>query len=113
VRKRPGVTIAEAAREMDIAPNYLYRLAATLEREGTVERDGRGFSAPGHSGVAAPPPSGSPSVEIVDEVSGAALVVVDPEDSAGAAEPAGAEHEPIADGVALEAVGDEPEDPAA
>jgi transposase-like protein len=109
VRKRPGVTIAEAAREMGIAPNYLYRLAATLEREGTVEREGRGFTAPGRTGVAAPPPLDSPSIEAVDEVAGAALVVVEP-DTAEDAERAVPEDEPADEGLVLEAAAEEPED---
>lgn len=53
VRDRPGVTIGEAAEAIGAAPTYLYRIAATLEREGTVRREGRGYVAPG-SGPAAP-----------------------------------------------------------
>ena len=37
-----------------MAPTYLYRIAATLEREGTMRREGRGFVAPGAEGPAAP-----------------------------------------------------------
>jgi hypothetical protein len=54
VRERPGVTVPEAARATGAAPTYLYRIAATLEREGTVRREGRGFAAPGVEGRAAP-----------------------------------------------------------
>lgn len=50
VEQRPGISISEAAAELGIEPNYLYRVSATLQREGTILRDGRGF----RSGVAAP-----------------------------------------------------------
>jgi hypothetical protein len=33
VRERPGTTVAEAAQAMGIGPSYLYRIAATLERD--------------------------------------------------------------------------------
>jgi hypothetical protein len=54
VRDRPGITVAEAAQPMGIGPNNLYRIPATLEREGTLSREGRGFVAPGTGGPAAP-----------------------------------------------------------
>ena len=54
MRERQGITVAEAAKAIGAAPTYLYRIAATLEREGTVRRDGRGFVAPGTEGPAAP-----------------------------------------------------------
>ena len=46
---------------MGVAPSSLYRIAATLEREGTVRREGRGFVAPGTSGRAAPKQAGEES----------------------------------------------------
>ena len=61
VRDRPGITVAGAAKAMRVAPNYLYRIAATLEREGTVRREGRGFVAPGTEGPAAPEQPGEHS----------------------------------------------------
>ena len=63
VRERPGVTVAEAAKATGAAPTYLYRIAATLEREGTVRRAGRGFVASGVEGPAAPeePGEGAPA----------------------------------------------------
>jgi transposase-like protein len=63
VRDNPGATVSEAAKRMGIGPNYLYRIAATLEREGTVRREGRSFVAPGTSGPAAPeqPGDGAPT----------------------------------------------------
>ena len=38
-----GISIPAAAREMGIGPNYLYRIAATLESEGTIKKQGREF----------------------------------------------------------------------
>jgi hypothetical protein len=58
VLDRPGITIAEAAKATGAAPTYLYRIAATLEREGTVRRERRGFVAPGVEGPTAPEPRG-------------------------------------------------------
>ncbi len=61
VRDRPGITVAEAAKATGAAPTSLYRIAATLEREGTVRREGRGFVAPGTEGPAAPAQPGEDS----------------------------------------------------
>src|SRR5688572_12197461 len=38
-----GISIPAAAREMGIGPNYLYRIAGTLESEGTIKKQGREF----------------------------------------------------------------------
>jgi transposase-like protein len=38
-----GISIPAAARELGIGPNYLYRIAGTLEREGTIRKQGREF----------------------------------------------------------------------
>jgi hypothetical protein len=38
-----GISIPSAAREMGIGPNYLYRIAGTLEGEGTIKKQGREF----------------------------------------------------------------------
>src|SRR5215211_6161237 len=38
-----GTSIPAAARELGIGPNYLYRIAATLEREGTIRKEGREY----------------------------------------------------------------------
>lgn len=43
VRTRPGITIRELAEAMEIQPNYLYRILPSLEKEGQVERDGKGW----------------------------------------------------------------------
>jgi hypothetical protein len=38
-----GTSIPAAASELGIAPNYLYRIAGTLEREGTIRKEGREY----------------------------------------------------------------------
>jgi hypothetical protein len=43
VRGRPGITIPELAKEMKIAPNYLYRVLPPLADEGQIKRDGKGW----------------------------------------------------------------------
>jgi CRP-like cAMP-binding protein len=53
VRARPGITIRELAEAMSIAPNYLYRILPTLEQEGQVSRDGKGWVATGNAAPAA------------------------------------------------------------
>jgi hypothetical protein len=43
VRRRPGITIPELAKEMKIEPNYLYRLLPKLATDGQVTREGKGW----------------------------------------------------------------------
>ena len=43
VKAHPGVTISELADHMNIKANYLYRVLPTLESEGKVKKDGRGW----------------------------------------------------------------------
>ncbi|HWT92432.1 MAG TPA: hypothetical protein VN238_05515 [Solirubrobacteraceae bacterium] len=43
VRSKPGITIPEMAQEMGIQQNYLYRVLPSLEEEGQVHKDGRGW----------------------------------------------------------------------
>lgn len=43
VKGRPGITIPELAREMKIAPNYLYRVLPPLAERGEIKRDGKGW----------------------------------------------------------------------
>ncbi len=43
VRSRPGITIPELAKEMNIAPNYLYRVLPPLADQGQIRRDGKGW----------------------------------------------------------------------
>ncbi len=45
VRAQPGVTIPELAEAMGIKQNYLYRVMPTLEKEGMVRKEGRGWHA--------------------------------------------------------------------
>jgi ribosomal protein S25 len=43
VSANPGITISELADNMGIKANYLYRVLPTLESEGKVKKDGRGW----------------------------------------------------------------------
>ena len=43
VREKPGITIPELARGMNIQPNYLYRVLPRLASDGQVKRDGQGW----------------------------------------------------------------------
>jgi len=43
VSARPGITIPELAEAMDIQANYLYRVMPTLESEGKVRKEGKGW----------------------------------------------------------------------
>jgi transposase-like protein len=38
-----GTSIPEAAERLGIGPNYLYRLASTLQSEGTIRKQGREY----------------------------------------------------------------------
>ena len=57
-----GISIPAAARELGIGPNYLYRIAGTLESEGTIRKEGREFvmnveSAPSENAEVLPEPT--------------------------------------------------------
>jgi sugar-specific transcriptional regulator TrmB len=43
VKANPGITISELAGQMGIKANYLYRVLPTLQSEGKVKKDGRGW----------------------------------------------------------------------
>ena len=43
VKANPGITISDLAGQMGIKANYLYRVLPTLESEGKVKKDGRGW----------------------------------------------------------------------
>lgn len=43
VREKPGISVADAAKVMQINPNYLYRVAGDLAKRGEVEKDGQGY----------------------------------------------------------------------
>jgi hypothetical protein len=60
-----AVSIPAAAREMGIGPNYLYRIAAMLESEGTIRKEGRDYvmnveSAPSENADVLPTPEDEP-----------------------------------------------------
>lgn len=43
VQAEPGITIPQLASKMGIKQNYLYRVLPSLEREGKISREGRGW----------------------------------------------------------------------
>jgi hypothetical protein len=43
VQEQPGITIPELAARMGIKQNYLYRVLPTLEEDGRVRKQGRGW----------------------------------------------------------------------
>jgi hypothetical protein len=43
VRARPGISIPEMAEEMGIQQNYLYRVLPSLQKDGLVRKEGRGW----------------------------------------------------------------------
>src|SRR4051794_29588873 len=43
VRTRPGISIPEMAEAMGIQQNYLYRVLPSLQKDGLVRKDGRGW----------------------------------------------------------------------
>jgi predicted Rossmann fold nucleotide-binding protein DprA/Smf involved in DNA uptake len=45
VEGNPGISASEVAKQMNIKPNYLYRVLGELEKEGRVTKDGRKYSA--------------------------------------------------------------------
>jgi hypothetical protein len=47
VQGQPGITIPELAAKMGIQQNYLYRVLPSLEQDGKVAKQGRGWHAKG------------------------------------------------------------------
>jgi sugar-specific transcriptional regulator TrmB len=45
VRANPGITIPELAEKMGIKQNYLYRVLPSLQKDGMVRKEGRGWHA--------------------------------------------------------------------
>jgi Winged helix-turn-helix DNA-binding len=43
VQGQPGITIPEMAQRMGIQQNYLYRVLPSLEQDGQVRKEGRGW----------------------------------------------------------------------
>jgi hypothetical protein len=53
VRENPGVTIPDIAKQMDIEPNYLYRVMPRLVSDGQVRREGQGWHPAGSGSAGA------------------------------------------------------------
>ncbi|HEX6117666.1 MAG TPA: hypothetical protein VFY99_11235 [Solirubrobacterales bacterium] len=47
VAANPGISAGQIAKEMKIAPNYMYRVMGELETEGLVRKEGRGYHPAG------------------------------------------------------------------
>ncbi len=47
VKSNPGISAGEIAKKMGIAPNYVYRVMSDLEKDGTVSKKGRAYTAAG------------------------------------------------------------------
>jgi hypothetical protein len=47
VKKSPGLTASDIARQMKIKPNYLYRVMSELEKDGRVKKRGREYHPAG------------------------------------------------------------------
>src|SRR5438132_12922962 len=45
IKSSPGITVPQIAEKMGIRQNYLYRVTAALQKQGTVKRRGTGFQA--------------------------------------------------------------------
>jgi CRP-like cAMP-binding protein len=43
VRSKPGITIPEIAEAIGIQQNYLYRVLPSLQKDGLVRKEGRGW----------------------------------------------------------------------
>jgi hypothetical protein len=43
VRSRPGISIPEIAQSIGIQQNYLYRVLPSLQKDGLVRKEGRGW----------------------------------------------------------------------
>jgi DNA invertase Pin-like site-specific DNA recombinase len=43
VASNPGISAGQIAKEMKIAPNYMYRVMGELEKEGLIRKEGRGY----------------------------------------------------------------------
>ena len=46
VHAHPGITIAELAKRMKIAPNYLYRVIPQLQKDGKIRKHEKGYHPP-------------------------------------------------------------------
>jgi predicted HTH transcriptional regulator len=43
VKSTPGISASEIAKQLKIAPNYMYRVMSDLVNEGRVQKRGRGY----------------------------------------------------------------------
>lgn len=43
VKEQPGITVSDAAKAMEIHPNYLYRVSSELVNEGLIRKEDKGF----------------------------------------------------------------------
>jgi sugar-specific transcriptional regulator TrmB len=43
IEGQPGISASDVAKQMNIKPNYLYRVLGDLEKEGRVKKDGRQY----------------------------------------------------------------------
>jgi hypothetical protein len=50
VKEQPGITVSQAAKHLNVQPNYLYRVSAGLVDQGTISKDGHGFAPAKASG---------------------------------------------------------------
>ena len=46
VKRNPGISASEIAKQMKIKPNYVYRVMGELEKEGKVSKKGRAYQPP-------------------------------------------------------------------
>lgn len=45
IKSNPGISVPQIADRMGIGRNYLYRVTAALQKQGSVKRQGQGFMA--------------------------------------------------------------------
>lgn len=43
VEGEPGISVSDVARKMDVAPNYIYRIANKATDDGLVRKEGNGY----------------------------------------------------------------------
>lgn len=43
VQEQPGVKVSEAAKSLNVNPNYLYRIAGEAQKEGVIRKEGQGY----------------------------------------------------------------------
>lgn len=58
VESSPGISASEIAKQLEIAPNYMYRVMSELVKEGRVGKSGRGYHP---AETSDPDPAGQPT----------------------------------------------------